>query len=451
MNITGFVKKRLFLIGCIGVTLAGLGIFAAGLLIASSNAKSLNDIEKTCQAVTPLNSKLVYENELEQLEQNAKLARDDQEAVLALVQATTERSLLSQDVFPRPRDRITTNSLYKQFAENYTGFLTQLRQMIGAGERPTQTEQDTALEQLTRSDGASANWASSTINPAGRSGRFGGTASATDLQSLRLIVELRQRKAKSMKVYAPSEAFCCYTYWRGQPEAASMKKMIKESWFTQLAAWIQEDVALAIMQMNAESPNVLTSPIKRLMAVQFSGQTPTGQATRAVSSSTPSRMTRTEGEASELLPEYYDEAAAAGDIKKAYTGRLGNDLIDVVHFDVIVVMEDSRIGDFINALQGPKYTSRENYPRAQITVLGLNVESIDLESHAADGYYYGPGALKRVLLPCEYFFFKKGYQRFKPREVIEEEEAAAAQPGRSSGAAKPKPKTNKSKDDDLGL
>ena len=423
MNITGFIKKRIFLIGCVGLTLAGLGIFAAGMLIASSNAQSLNELEQTCSAIGGLKRKLVHENELVQLKQNAELAEADLAKVLALVQDTSKRPLLSQDVFPRPKDAYSAGYLYKKFAENYTNFVDQLRLSMGAGERPTEAERDAAIEQLVKSAaggaGRSTTW--NTTNLFDKGGAYGRRLSSEQRQMRKLIEELRRHKAENMKVYAPADAFCCYTYWRGQPEL-EMEAMIKESWLTQLATWIQEDVAQAITQMNAESGNVLTSPVKRLVAVRFAGESPTGQATRVVGkSASPSRLAADQGEGSEALPAYYDEAAAESEYTKAYTGRLSDELIDVVHFDVIVVMEDSRISDFINALQGPKVTGAGNYLRAQITVLGLTAQAVDLDSHAKDGYYYGSGALKRVVLPCEYFFFKKGYEPYKPSLFSEDE------------------------------
>jgi len=102
-----------------------------------------------------------------------------------------------------------------------------------------------------------------------------------------------------------------------------------------------------------------------------------------------------------------------------------NDQIDVVQFEVAVVIDNTQIQNFINALQSEKTTelkkedgSVENtHRRNQITVLTIRISPIQANREKDAGYYYGYACLNELRLICEYVFFKDGYEKKKPEPV----------------------------------
>ena len=299
--------------------------------------------------------------------------------------------------------------------------------------------------------------------------------------------------------------------------------MYLDAWYTQLAAWIQEDVVSAIQELNGSSQSVLTSPVKRLLEISFAGEEPEGKpkldATQVKSPSTygsfssraiPKRfgagrsicVSRRYQESVNKLPVYVTQFQKKrsgrlgsfagglstggsnqyeGQLGTPFTGRFSNDVIDVVQFEVGVIIDSARIHDFMHALQSQKKSQVvrinslppaesevldwtriqevllalqnssggtvsldgrqmnksdvvvKDVLRNQITILQMDIEPLDVAVEQDAGYYYGSGSFKVLRLTCEYLFFKSGYTDLMPEPVKEILNPSETQPLKGIG------------------
>jgi len=210
---------------------------------------------------------------------------------------------------------------------------------------------------------------------------------------------------------------------------------------------------MAIAEINADSKSVPTSHIKRLIEISFQGISVGTSGTTVntrYTSATPSRFTSTTlnlgaarrvGGSELFLPEYVHQPNVTapgsitsgskvenvGQIAASWTQRVSGELVDVVQFEMGVIINTIKIGDFINALQSEKFTKMNltdsthsnQFRRNQITVLQIMIEPIEADLEKESGFYYGPGSLAVLRLVGEYVFFKSGYGASMPKIVKE--------------------------------
>jgi len=442
-----FIKKRLFLILCVSVVVLGGAILAWGMVINSANKKKAADLQAQYDGVARLRGKLVHDNELAQWKSQAQRAQEDVKGVKKRALDTTRRELIYDKVFPRPRDTVNQITYYEEFAVRYCAQVKKLLRMIKAADRPSQMEEQREREKYyqtpTGGDSAKTTAKKMTASPIpgvmemniAQPARRGTTA--TDSPADKLVEDLRRRRAEELSVYIDLDAFCAYKYWKNKP-SASLDEMLKNSWFSQLASWIQEDVVLSIQQVNDSSRSVLQNPIKRLIEISFMGDitvNPVGSAGDRVGSGAMLRGgalgVALRNNSENTLPGYVmagsgsargasNPAMGFGDssasIKSSWTGRSCDGLADVVHFEVAVIVDSTHIVAFTNAMQSKKGIGTPN-ERNQITVLNLEIEPVDVLAEEKAGYYYGPSSLVVLRIDCEYVFIKSGYEKFMPIPV----------------------------------
>lgn len=490
----GFIKKKMFLILCIAVSLLGIGIFVNGMMVSAENQDHLGTITETIQKVDGFRSQAIPEDEVGQLQAQAEGHQRNMKQVESWMAETTRRAVLFRAVFPQ-LNHIGDNEIrFREFAKRYCTFVESLLDRLGAGTCPSIQEEaqtiKTFLEHLQDSDALEID---------------------QEEQVDRICNELYRKRAGECVVYADTGVFCAYGHWKGKPRLAT--PMYQDAWYTQLASWIQEDVVDAIVEINGPSQSVLTSPVKRILEISFSGEVPEGVPTENTTVATTSRSSSSRKDrgqcASRLdensvnrLPAYitsseqkssgYSMASRTstmsggssyqGGLAAPFTKNACNDLIDVVHFEVGLVIDSTRITDFIRVLEsqkqsqvillhnGPKTKTEildlariqtirsalqsssdgmvsvegrqilaseielKQIRRNQITVLQMDIMPIDLSVEQKSGYYYGSGCFKVLRLTCEYIFFKNGYNDLMPKPVHEVlnpgETAQPTRPGR---------------------
>ena len=108
------------------------------------------------------------------------------------------------------------------------------------------------------------------------------------------------------------------------------------------------------------------------------------------------------------------------------TGRLSGDDIDVMHFNVAVVLNIKEVLPFMQQLCSAKehkfkgFSGKEReqtFKHNQITVLETKFKSVEEEPYSP--YDYGEDPVVELDLICEYNFNKKGYEEIKPETVKE--------------------------------
>ncbi|MBN1844975.1 MAG: hypothetical protein JW810_04790 [Sedimentisphaerales bacterium] len=446
-----FIKKRLFMILCIAVVVLGIGIFAAGMMVSAGNAKKSETIKTQLDQVGGLRTKAVSNAELEQAQRNAEMAQEQMETIQQVIRQTSRRPLLYEPIFPKLNNEVEKDFHFREFGLRYCDFIDRLLKQLNAGTCPTEQEEEQLADKF---------YQDNLQNAPGQ-----GTADLRyqeRFQIEKLINELRRKRAQEISVYADGDAFCCYGYWKSLPRQSI--PMYLDSWFSQIAAWVQEDVVASILEVNRSANSVLDAPIKRLIEISFTGTPPQGEPTvdpsKTISRATSSRFTlrtkgrqtgatRRLGDNARMLPAYvkpkaapassslYSAMATASSATAAvqyenilaipFSQHATNDVIDVVQFEVGVVIDSASLQDFILALQSEKVTlataldgtPRNQNRRNQITVLQVDVEPIDIQAEKDAGYFYGGGSLQVLRVTGEYIFFHKGYQDWMPQPVVD--------------------------------
>jgi len=443
-----FIKKRLFLIVSILLVLAAGGLFFYSKTVEGKNVENNRTVISEYNQLKNLNRELVHKNVLDKIKILADLANKDMEEVKRRAKQTTARPLLNPDIFPEPRGQ---NPLIKfqKFAHAYCLNIDHFLQKLGAGVPPSQIEEEKVKEKILKRS----------VNTTGTDGfvsprdeyafdqGFSTQRSRTDEQIE--IEEFRKERAQTISLYGDTNSFFAYDFWE-TPQPDDKNALLFDTWFSQLAYWIQEDVVLAIAQINEDSKSLPTSPIKRLIEISFQGPSVGTSGTISLSakstvSSAGSRFAtltnlgaaRRVSGSQVFLPVYVLPPKPSGDmmmagnvenvgqITNSWTHRTSGDLIDVVQFELGLIIDTIKIDDFINALQSEKSTEiiqkkptqATQYTRNQITVLQIMIEPLEIDLEKQSGFYYGPGSLAVLRLIGEYVFFKSGYEAHMPKPV----------------------------------
>jgi hypothetical protein len=199
-----------------------------------------------------------------------------------------------------------------------------------------------------------------------------------------------------------------YDFW-GQYKYSDMNEGVKDCWFWQLGYWIIEDVFSTVESLNAGSSSVYGSPVKRIERIGFAASDkPLGAG----------------GKTSPDRPKYVIDSK--DQLTESCTGRMSNDDIDVVHFNIVTVVSTKDIMSFMKELCSVKehrfagYTGGDAvriFKHNQISILESQIRPVDLNSKEHQRYRYGNDAASEVDLVCEYIFNKKGYETIKPAPV----------------------------------
>jgi hypothetical protein len=332
--------------------------------------------------------------EVEQEYQQAYESDANQTALLA--KQSTQRQFLSYKIFPEPKD--TSTLIFEEFGRQFRDGVEMLITRVNACDCPTDAELARSLQSSTLSR---SRWGMGHGMGMQSSYRGSGEVEAT------ITDVLCREKAESASVYANPADLSGYEFWK-EYEYIGMDEAVKDCWYWQLAYWVIEDVVDTIGAMNSGSNSVFTSPVKRLLAVSF-----------IVSD----RRLRGRG-ADDRRPSYV--LSSIDGLTEPCTGRFSDIDIDVVHFDVVVVISTKAILSFMQQLCSAKqhefrgFSGEEQeqiFKHNQITILESNIRSIDREDGTHDLYRYGEDAVVELDLICEYIFNRNGYDEIKPESV----------------------------------
>ena len=356
---------------------------------------------------------------------------NDANQIERLAQQTTQRELLSYKIFPEPKD--PSVSIFSQFAQRYRGGLEQLLTRINARDCPTQAEMDRALQQSplssSRLDTTGASIRGSMMSP--RTSPYERSYSGLTEEST-IIDGVCRERAESASVYANPANLSGYQFW-GEYKYEG-KKAVEDCWYYQLAYWVIEDATNTIGAMNSSSNSVLTSPVKRLLAVRFTkegagyapGARPTVSRLSPIRSGAPMYRGSSTDRTTQLgdIPSYVLSANTG--LTEPCTGRYCNETTDVIHFNVAVVVTTKAVLPFMKELcSGREHKfkgfsgneAEQTFKHNQITILESNITPIDREEETHNLYRYGDDAVVELDLICEYIFNKKGYDSIKPASI----------------------------------
>ena len=377
------------------VGLVGALLFVPAQLMSSRLKAQISEesITNRSRQVASLRQNAVARTQWSVERERQKAYQSDANQISLLAKELTQRQLLSDKIFPEPKD--TSILLFKEFGQRFRSGVDEHLKGVNAGECPTKAELERSLGGLT-----------------GGGRRRGSRLSRSAWSGAGIEIEdaLCRAKAESASVYINPINLSGYVYW-GEFQYAGTPEAIKACWYYQLAYWIIEDIIDTIDAMNSGSDSVFESPAKRFLDVSF--DTGVGSIYR-------SREKTAVGQPGYVLT--IDDGLVV-----PWTSRVCNDDIDVVHFNVRVIVSTKAVLQFMQQLcsakrhiiresggqiQGPRYAKHN-----QITILESEITSIDRRDEIHSLYRYGEDAVVELDLICEYVFSKKGYDELKPESV----------------------------------
>jgi hypothetical protein len=318
----------------------------------------------------------------------------DAQQISLLPIESSQRELLNYKIFPKPQD--TSWAIFRQFGDEYRLAIEDLLTSINAKASPTQSA-------INKSLGAKSRTRSTSID--------------SELRDA-----IHEEIAKTISVYANPTNFSGYNFWENY-EFPGIDQAVIDCWYWQLAYWIMEDVVNSVGAINYGSNSVFTSPVKRIMNIDFEsagGLRSIGLlGSRSKSASSP--------------PRYV--TSVENMFTQSFTGKISNQEIDVIHFNVSVIINNNSIPRFIQELCSSKqHTFRgfsgtdqeQRLKHNQITVLEMQISPVEQEAQEHQRYRYGNDPVVKLDLICEYLFVKAGYEPIFP-DAIKNAKAAGTQ------------------------
>jgi hypothetical protein len=413
-----FFKDYSSLLTSVVIAVVALLVLMLALLMGSKHRNKMIETSVSMGNKARSLSKTIVPSGQWQIEEKYQQSHEQDANETALsARQSAQRELLSYKIFPEPNESSTL--IFEEFGRRFRSASEELIALLNARDCPTEAE----LNRHFRESGNQG---------IRRSGRQRSADSGQKLSEVEATImdALCREKAESARVYANPIDLAGYEFWKDY-RYPGMDEAVRDCWYWQLALWIIEDVIDTIDAVNSEDrghlTSVFTSPVKRLLGVSFTA----GEI-------------GPDKEAAYDKPRYVREIAEA--LTKPCTGRLCDDDIDVVHFNVAVVVSTKGGFPFIGELcNGKQHTFRgfsgeqqpQIYRHNQITILKSDIESIDAEDETHEMYRYGEDAVVKLDLICEYIFKKSGYDKIKPESVKEslgeQKEQTAKKPVKKTG------------------
>ena len=350
--------------------------------------------------VQALSKNVISVNQWEKERDYQQAYENDANQIALLARQTTQRELLSYKIFPKPSD--TSMLIFQEFGRQFYDSIDKLIARENARDCPTAGEIERSLR--------------------GSSGsKRGGSFQDSKEVSVTIKEVLCREKAEAASFYLNPADLAGYEFWENY-EYSGMNEAIEDCWYYQLAYWIMEDVIDTASALNAGSKSVFTSPVKRIMSVNFKPRK--GEARDKL------------GKKNEDRPAYV--LSNENMFTESCTGRLCNDDIDVVHFNVGIVIDSRAVLQFMRQLCSAKEHKFRGFSgdapeqilkHNQITILESKIVSIDQNSEVHALYRYGDDAVVQLDLVCEYVFNKKGYDEIKPKLVKKSQKPGEGQEG----------------------
>ncbi|OHB62073.1 MAG: hypothetical protein A2Y76_07090 [Planctomycetes bacterium RBG_13_60_9] len=437
-NVKDIFKKLSFLKNNLALLVPILIVFVAALLFIPTtllSGKLRRTIEKDSvgagKQIGSLIKRVEEAGAAEALEEYIDAYAQDANQIDALTKQTTMREMLSDKVFD-PNE--FSPLLFDPFRRGYLAGVEAMIASLKAGDPPTDVEINIALDssssrsQFGRSRSSTAR---STTSSSPYGGYGSGYARGPNLRAMtvldrKIVEKICEDKARVAKIYASPVDMGGYMYWSDW-KYEERDKAIRDCWYWQMAYWILGDVTATVQAMNKDSDTVLTSPVKRLMMASFTQQQNRPMLGRGLrrGMSVTSREKQT--------PMY------ATGVKNAMsgspcTGRFCNDLIDVMQFEVRVIVNAADVMHFMQELcsaKTHKYRGlygdqpEQTFKHNQITVLESSSMPVDREDPDHGIYRYGEDEVVDLDVICEYVFYKAAYEEIKP-QVIKDDIAGVA-------------------------
>ncbi|MCU0915914.1 MAG: hypothetical protein MUC88_15340 [Planctomycetes bacterium] len=432
-----FLKNNLALLVPIIIALVAILLFIPTTLLSRGlRSRIEKESVQPSKQLDGLSNNVEEVAQAEAMEPYLKACAQDANALDAAILQTTQRELLDYRVFADPNQ--TSPLIFDPFRQAFLAGVDEMLRRLNAGSPPTDVEIQTALDSSPTRAGMGRRAGTSSTRASG----MGGLLDQRMRMSMRMMSEVDRKiiakicedKARTSKVYVSPVDLGGYLYWSDW-KFEDRDKAIKDSWYWQMAYWMLEDVVTTVQQMNRDAANVLQSPVKRIMSVQFTQS-------RASRNTIGARSRRSMAPKDKATPAYVVNAKNAmtgTPCTGRFTSSAADAAMDVMQFQVSAVVSSAQVMRFMQELcsakthkfrgwQGdqPEQTFKHN----QITILESSMLPVDREDFDHTGYEYGPDEVVTLEMICEYLFFVPAYSKLQPAQVQDDVVQAAAPPQR---------------------
>ena len=430
-------KNNLSLLVPVIIALVAVLLFLPTQLMSGKLKKTVEQesINNGGRQIKLLETSAVSREQYEMEAERQKAHAADANEIANLARQTTQRELLSYDIFPAPEPNGFSGLIFQKFGLEYRKGIDEMIQHVDGRDCPTDAEIERGLEDSSSRSrtrrgmgGFSSRSASSRAQTMGLypggSMRFG--------RIDRMIVdEMCKDRAKSISVYANPADISGYEYWANYKYDVKLDDGIEDCFYHQLAYWIVEDIFETIYTMNSGHENVLTAPVKRFMGNTFTmglkrPRSGGGGVYRG------RRGMRTKKQSEDADRPTYVRTAADG-LADSCTGRFCDEDLHVTHFNFSVIVSAKSVLPFMKEFCSAKEHQFRGYPdpnqpdqtfqpvqtfkHNQITVLESKIGSINPNDITHRNYSYGDENVVSLDLVCEYIFDVKGYELLIPEPV----------------------------------
>jgi hypothetical protein len=163
---------------------------------------------------------------------------------------------------------------------------------------------------------------------------------------------------------------------------------VEDIWYAQTALWITEDVVRSIAEANSGAKNITDAPVKHLISMDLKFD----QGQYVTVGGKPSGGEDGGGAA---IP--VDGNGAPAVWSASPTGRVCNELYDVIHFSLVLRTDARKVPQVIATLERDKL----------VTVLQANITPVDAAAaRKVEGFVYGNDPVVTLELKCEALFLR---------------------------------------------
>jgi hypothetical protein len=438
-------KNNLSLLVPVIIALVSVLLFIPTQLMSSKLKKDVEQesINKGGRRIARLDEDAVSRQQYEMEAERQKAHATDANEIAKLALQSTQRELLSYDIFPAPDPNGFSGLIFQEFGQRFRGEIDKLIVSVNGRDCPTDVEIERGLgnsSSRNRNRGrGDLMMPSSRGRGYGGMGLYGGGGSMGLGNIQRMIIdEMCKDRAKSVSVYVNPADMSGYEYWADYKTDVKQEDAIEDCFYHQLAYWIIEDIFATLEAMNTGSDTVLKAPVKRFMGISFTMGLKSSRRGGGVFRSV-GRRKKVQNKQEEADRPRYVRNERDG-LSETCTGRYcskdkGVDGIDVTHFNFSIIVATKSVLPFMKELCSAKEHQFRGYPdpnqpaqtfqpvqtfkHNQITILESKIGSISPNEIAHKNYRYGDESVVSLDLVCEYIFDIEGYKKLIPQPVMD--------------------------------
>ena len=318
-----------------------------------------------------------------------KQVQDQSVKLQKLVSQMNFHPLLVANSLPDAKDPF---EFQRQYALQFS---TVFPSMLHSATPPTGEEIQRAQEQLAQQEYQKA--------PKDANGEpYGKDQLDQNIQALqaKLPEKMKLEAATKHSMYmAPETALSVYpAFVAGQ--GVTLNPQPQDVWLAQIGLWVQQDVIKSVAELNKDSTNVNSSPVKQIVRIVV----PPDMTMYVLPTATAAAGGGSDAGPANPIPTNSDTDPFPKDYTVSPTGRACNGVFDVVHFTVELNVQATDVNRVISELERNKL----------LTVYATNVQAVNSAFMQQLGFYFGKNPVVTLTMQCEELFLRDWTRQWMP-------------------------------------